>query len=387
MGGAEGYIADVSAALRTEGHESHLIAFAPDETGEPIVETTYAPAPEWPAAAVTTTDVISDVISQFRPDVAYVHTVYHPELVDWIGRRLPTVAYIHGPYAVCPGSAQYLRHSARVCPRTAGAVCLIKAQTEKCCWGRDPLKHLRLLSRVRQYRDAHLRMQRIIVGSEFMRQLMIRGGAPVDKIMRLAPVLIDPQQVPQSHDQDEPIVLYAGRLTAEKGIRHLIQALAATESEWRLLIAGDGPERQPCQALVAKLGLANKIEFLGWLDAAAMDQCYQRCAVVAFPSLWPEPFGRVGPEAFMHGRPVVAYATGGIRDWLEDGATGFLVPPGDVRLLGQQLKQILEDPAQRRRMGAQAQHRAVTLWNSSQHVERLVAVFHEALIRDHCDAN
>ena len=378
-GGAEGYIADVIAALHERGHESHLVAFAPNDTGKPLAATTHAPAPDWPSPVDATLDVISDVIAKFRPDVAYLHAVYHPALIDWIGRRLAAVAYIHGPYPVCPGSAQYLRNSAKVCPHTAGAICLINAQTEKCCWGRDPLKHLRLLRRIDQFRQAHLRMRRIIVGSRFMHDLLVRGGMPASKIACLAPVLIDPGRVREARAADSATVLYAGRLTSEKGIAHLIRALPSIGGEWRLLVAGDGPERGSSEALAEQLGVAARIRFLGWVDVQQLAKRYEECAVVAFPSLWPEPFGRVGPEAFMHGRPVVAYASGGIPDWLEDGTTGFLVPPGDVGQLGQRLHQLLTQPELCRQMGVEAQRRALSLWNTTQHIEYLLTTFGEAM--------
>jgi glycosyltransferase involved in cell wall biosynthesis len=380
-GGAEGYIADAIAALQKSGHESHLVAFAPDDAGESIAPTTNAPAPDWPSPVDATLDVVSDVIAKFRPDVAYLHAVYHPALIDWIGRRLPSVAYIHGPYPVCPGSAQYLRNSAKVCPHTAGAICLINAQAEKCCWGRDPLKHLRLLRRIAQFRQAHLWMRRIIVGSRFMHDLLVRGGAPASKVACLAPVLIDPGQIREGRDAGSATILYAGRLTSEKGITHLIRALASIDGEWRLLVAGDGPERSSSEALAGQLGIAGRIEFLGWLDVQQLTKRYEQCTVVAFPSLWPEPFGRVGPEAFTHSRPVVAYATGGIPDWLEDGTTGFLIPPGDVGQLGRRLHQLLTQPELCQQMGVQAQHRALSLWTTAQHIEHLLSIFGEAMIQ------
>ena len=380
-GGAEGYIADVITALQVRGHESHLIAFAPDDAGKPIAATTYAPTPDWPSSIDAAVGVMNDVIAEFRPDVAYLHAVYHPALVNWLAHRLPSVAYIHAPYPVCPGSAQYLRNSAKVCPHAAGVICLINAQREKCCWGRHPGKHLWLLQRTHQFKQAHLRMRHIIVGSEFMRGLMVRGGAPANKIVRLAPVLIDPRQVTDPISQGAVTVLYAGRLTAEKGIRHLIQALASIKSDWRLLVAGEGPERKPSQALAEQLGVADRIEFLGWLDTHEMAKRYQQCVVVAFPSLWPEPFGRVGPEAFVHGRPVVAYATGGIPDWLTDGETGFLVTPGNIATLGRRLQQLLESPVLCQRLGEQAQRIALTRWNTEGHIIQLLRVFDSAMER------
>jgi hypothetical protein len=114
VGGAEGYIADVSVALREAGHSSHLVYFSPADAGELIPATTYAPLSKWPAPPLQAVEVLEQVVAESHPDVAYIHLAYHPYLVRWVARRLPTVAYVHGPYVVCPGSAQYLRNSAQI---------------------------------------------------------------------------------------------------------------------------------------------------------------------------------------------------------------------------------------------------------------------------------
>ena len=194
-GGAEGYIADVAQALQRQDHHSHLVSFTPNEPLELTESASFVPLPEWPGAVDTAMSAIEAIIEEQRPDIAYIHAVYHPTLVKLLALRLPSIAYIHGPYPVCPGSAQFLRRSSHVCPHTAGAICLINAQREKCCWGRNPAEHWRLLQRTRQFAIAHHDLQRIIVGSRFMQQLMVRGGVSDEKLLRLAPVLIEPTGV------------------------------------------------------------------------------------------------------------------------------------------------------------------------------------------------
>ena len=174
VGGAEDYISEVASALQDAGHNSHLVHFVQNKTDNLLPGATYTPLAAWPDKPGQAIHRIEEVIAAFRPDVAYVHAVYHPDLVKWIGQRLPSVAYVHAPYPVCPGSAQYLRRSSRVCPHTAGVICLFNAQTEHCCWGRDPLKHLRLLARVRGFISAYQSMDAILVGSNYMRRLLIR---------------------------------------------------------------------------------------------------------------------------------------------------------------------------------------------------------------------
>ena len=79
---------------------------------------------------------------------------------------------------------------------------------------------------------------------------------------------------------------------------------------------------------------------------------FANASVVVVPSLWPEPFGIVGIEALAAGRPVIASATGGIGDWLEDGVCGLCVPPGDAGALARALNELLADPERQDAMGA-----------------------------------
>ncbi len=382
QGGIESYIAEVAVALQAYGHESHLIAFAPDEADESILTTTYAPVPDWPSPIDAAVDVLNNVIAKFRPDVAYLHGVYHPGVVNLIAGRLPTVAYVHAPYPVCPGSAQYLRNRAQVCPHSAGLICLVNAQRERCCWGRNPIKHVRLLAQVHAHVKAYQRVRTVLVGSHFMQELLQRGGFPKANISILAPILIS-GTAPVMLNVSSNTILFAGRLTPEKGLRQLIEALALLDLDWQLVVAGDGAERALCQTLAEQRGIAHRIEFIGWQSQAQMITHLQQCACVAYPSLWPEPFGRTGPEAFIHGRPVAGFATGGIGEWLIDGVTGYVAQPGDIAGLSQRIRSLLASPETRLQMGQRARAKALDDWNAAAHVEQLTRFFQEAIVSPH----
>jgi len=373
-GGVEGYIADVSRALVSEGHETQLVSFASEAPSTLLPNTTQLIGPNLEAVLAG----IERVIAGLRPEVAYLHAVYNPQIVRYLGGRLPTVAYVHSPYLICPGYALFLRRSGQVCGRTAGPGCLVKAQIERCCFGRNPIRHLRRLHEVRALLEAVSQVD-VLVGSQFMRHRLIANGLRAVKVSLLTPLLFaEPtsEYVSPSHPE---VILFAGRVTLEKGLRKLIRALATVRGDWRLIVAGDGPDRDTCELLAEQLDLAERVEFAGWVAPAEMKILYQRCAFVAMPSLWPEPYGRVGPEAFLHGRPVVAYAVGGIPDWLEDGETGYLATPGDVEDLCGAITRLIESPAERERMGRTARDRAGMRWNAEAHIQRLVARFQAAI--------
>jgi len=138
-----------------------------------------------------------------------------------------------------------------------------------------------------------------------------------------------------------PEVLYAGRLSPEKGILELVKAAEGLN----LVVAGDGPLRRRVP------------QARGFVPPAELAELYARAAVVACPS-HREGFGVACLEAMAHGRPVVAGAVGGLLDLVVNGETGILVEPGNVPALRAALDRLLDDPDLRRRMGAAGRRRA-----------------------------
>jgi len=373
-GGVEAYIADVSRALLAAGHQTRLISFAFEDPSGLMPGTTQVDE-----SGLTATQIgIARVIEDFQPDVAYVHAVYDPRVVRYIGSRLPAVSYVHGPYIVCPGNALYLRRSGQVCGCTAGPLCLVNAQIEGCVFGRNLIRHVRRLRQVRALIDATSQVN-VLVGSQFMRDRLLANGLRAEKVSLLAPLLFCGSALDYVPALDPRAILYAGRVTLEKGLRRLIQALAPVRNDWQLFVAGDGPDRDACERLAEQLDVRERVHFAGWMASAEMKVLYQRCAFVVVPSLWPEPYGRVGPEAFFHGRPAVAYAVGGIPDWLEDGETGYLATPGDVGSLRRVIVRLIEDPDKCEHMGRTAQKLTSMRWSAKTHVERLLASFRSAV--------
>jgi glycosyltransferase involved in cell wall biosynthesis len=159
--------------------------------------------------------------------------------------------------------------------------------------------------------------------------------------VRVIPNGVDVPAEPGEPD-DPPHVLYAGRLSAEKGVRELVAAARGLP----LVVAGDGPLRAE---VPGALGMVPHDELL---------RMYGRAAVVVCPSRR-EGFGVACLEAMAAGRPVVASAVGGLRDLVVDGETGLLVPPGDVSALRAALERLLGDAELRARLGRAARDRVL----------------------------
>jgi glycosyltransferase involved in cell wall biosynthesis len=167
-----------------------------------------------------------------------------------------------------------------------------------------------------------------------------------------------PDDVPAP--DDPPHILYAGRLSPEKGVLELVEAASGLP----LVIAGDGPlqDRVP--------------QALGMLPHDELVLRYARASVIACPS-YREGFGVVCAEAMAHGRPVVASAVGGLLDLVVDGETGLLVEPGDVSGLRAALERLLGDAELRARMGAAARERIRERFSWARVTQATIDLYHE----------
>jgi colanic acid/amylovoran biosynthesis glycosyltransferase len=166
-------------------------------------------------------------------------------------------------------------------------------------------------------------------------------------------------------DEDEPpFVLYAGRLSREKGVLVLVEAADGIP----LVIVGDGPLREHVPGA------------RGFVAHDELLKLYGRAAVVAVPS-YREGFGVVCAEAMAHGRPVVASAVGGLLDLVSDGVTGIHVPPGDVPALRAALERLLADRELRRRLGEAGRERVRERFSWSAVIDSTLAAYADALRR------
>lgn len=181
--------------------------------------------------------------------------------------------------------------------------------------------------------------------------------------VRVIPSGVDVPETVREPD-DPPHVLYAGRLSAEKGILELVQAARGLP----LVVAGDGP-------------LRNRVPgALGFVPHDELLDLYGRAAVVACPS-HREGYGVVCAEAMAHGRPVVASAVGGLLDLVVDGETGFLVAPGDAAELRGALERLLGDGDLRRRLGEAARERARALLSWDTATEATLTAYEDVVRR------
>ena len=217
---------------------------------------------------------------------------------------------------------------------------------------------------------------RVICVSGYIRNEVIRAyGAPRDKAFAIHNAVSE-ENFPEPHpkllarfrrvlaQENERIVLYVGRLDSEKGVDVLLRAFAGllrSGQNAKLVLAGKGELRAKLEKLTADLGVQRRVVFAGYAVGEVLSYIYHSADVLAVPSLY-EPFGIVALEGMICGLPVVASATGGLTEIIQDGRSGRLVPPGDVSALSSALEQSLSDPAVRARLARTGQKRVRELY-------------------------
>jgi glycosyltransferase involved in cell wall biosynthesis len=192
-------------------------------------------------------------------------------------------------------------------------------------------------------------------------------------------------------DPDELVLLYVGAVVPEKGLLHLLHALARLDPArpFRLLVAGGAglwptadepyPEETGGYAgAVREAGAALSVTWLGVVPRDELPGLYALADLFVCPSVWDDPFPLVNVEAMAAGTPVVASRVGGIPEAVVDGETGLLVPPADPAALAGALTSLVDDAERRQRMGAAARARAAAFtWEKA--ADRLDDLYREVL--------
>ncbi|MDX6484962.1 MAG: hypothetical protein QOF43_115, partial [Gaiellaceae bacterium] len=222
----------------------------------------------------------------------------------------------------------------------------------------------------------------LVVGSAARESVTARGATSVRRFANTIDVAAwtaRAQSLERKRADDDVVVLSVARLVPDKGIDDLIRALAETgDARFRLVVAGDGPEREALMQLAAVLGV--RLTILGHIAEAELAQLYVDADVFALLSRH-EPWGVAVNEAAASGLPLLlSDRVGAASDLLAAERNGFLVPAGDIQEAAAVLKLLAADPALRHALGARSPE-LVRDWNYETSVDNFVAAVREAASR------
>ena len=375
MYGAELQMLALREGLRRRGHDVRLFASRAE-----LVPGTASAADDTCFGSTGRLQVLSQclnpsayfglrrLLAQFRPDVVHVRMFLwqmSPAILPLL-RRVPSLYQIVVYKDVCPKGSKLLPDGT-ACTEPYGQACLRHRCVTPQSWVAAMLQ-LRLLAR---WRAA---FGRIVVLSGPMRDVLHASGLPRFEVVHNG-VVPCPARAPL---HGPPVLAYAGRLSAEKGVAVLLRAFAGMLREVpdaMLLIAGDGEGEPGLRALADTLGIGASIRWLGHVPRAAMEAAFAPAWAQSVPSLWQEPFGNVSSEAMMRGTALVASNVGGASDIVTDGETGLLLPPGDVAALQAALLRVLGDRTEAERLGAAGRRYALEHLSQDRVVDRFEHIY------------
>jgi glycosyltransferase involved in cell wall biosynthesis len=371
-GGVAAHVQASAELLARSGVAVSVVAAQIEQATSPAgVSVHHSPALFDPRAPVATR--FAQALAP-KPEVIHLHQVDDPAIVTALRASAPVVISAHG-YTACT-SGVYFFEPGHECTRAHGPGCVANLALRGCAHTRYPQTLPAKYRNATRGRDALGRADLVVsYGGAVDRHLAANGL----RRRRVIPLFTTVEAVNGSGHAARRRVLFAGRVVAVKGVDVLVRAARDVDGEF--VICGAGRRLAETRRLAERLGLGERISFPGWLDARSLARELAEASVVAIPSLWPEPFGLVGIEAFAAGRPVVASATGGIVEWLEDGVSGLTVPPGDAHALAQALNELLSDPARQQAMGAAGRQAVQERFSPERHVTALLEAYDVARAR------
>lgn len=342
-GGEDTVVAAEVALLRHHGHEVVEYLRHNDD-----IDT----MPSWKVATGTVwanraSQDLRSIVQSARIDIVHCHNTFPliSPSIYWSARRerLPVVQTLHNFRLMCP-QAMLLR-DARVCEDCVGT--LPWRSIVHGCYRGSRLQSAAITCMLGAHRALGTYNQKInayIALNEFCREKFIEGGLPASKL-HVKPNFVDRPSAPAEGVRQG--FVYVGRLSPEKGISTLAQALGQLVGEVELRVAGTGPEAEQLEGL-------RGVSMLGALAPPEVDREMVRSQALVLPSVWYENYPRTLVEAYACGLPVIASRIGALAELVKDRQTGLLFEPGDPAGLAAALMWARDHPGAMAAMGKQA---------------------------------
>jgi glycosyltransferase involved in cell wall biosynthesis len=390
FGGTEAHLLEVMDLMRSNGHQVALFSTAHPGAPKTEFDRYLLPAIDFKSRnhgplerlqlaghvvySFEARRRLRQMIEDFRPDIAHVRGIYHQlsPAILWELRAhgIPVLYHINDFKVLCP-NYNLVAHG-KPCERCCTGA-FWHVITEGCHAG-PPGAALTLAaeSYVHRWLGTYEKcVDLVLAPSRFVAEKLTEHG------WRTAiEVLPHFQTLP-----DEPVpdiladapMLYFGRLSREKGVADVLHAMKLAP-QLRLRIAGDGPERQELENLARDLQLQN-VDFLGHKNGGELGELIGSSAFTIFPSRAYEILGKSILESYAWGRAVVASDLGSRREFVCEGETGLLYPPGDAARMAEAISALSQRPHMAARMGANGRALVADQHAPGKYFSRLMQIY------------
>jgi len=385
-GGAEKYFLDMTNKLRKEGHEVAIFSMKSEKNLESrwkkyfisninFNKKTFRDILLTPGRIIYSCSArrrFKRLVKDFKPDIVHVHNIYHqisPSILSVAKKKkIPVIMHLHDYKLVCPNYKIFTNNkTCTACKKHKYYNCFRYS-----CVDSSRLRSF--LAMIEMYiHHVILKIYKknvdlFISPSEFVKNTLVDFGWDKEKIVVINNYHEKSKDRP-SHKEDN-YLLYFGRLSSEKGVNTLIEAISMSQE--KLKIAGRGPEKDRLISLAKKLKVGDRVEFLGFKERKELEQIINEAKAVIVPSIWPENMSLTMLEALAKGKLVIASNIGALPEIIKDGDNGLLFEAGDARGLLEKIRKLnVLDQEQMRKNAKESVERL----ELNKHFEKLVEIY------------
>jgi len=321
---------------------------------------------------------ISKLLDAEKPDIAHLHIFQHqlsPSILPQIKRRgIPIVYTVHDLKPICPNYQMLCQ--GKICEKCKGGKyyhCLFNRCTKDSFLGSVVNTVEMYFHRFMKYYDL---IDLFITPSNFYREKMIEFGFSGEKIFHL-PNFVKADNYHPSFESENYFV-YLGRLSLEKGIITLVEAMKDVQGA-SLQIIGDGPVRLEIQNTIKNNRLKN-VKLLGYKAGPELKKILTKCMFTVMPSEWYENGPMSLLESFALGKPVVGARIGGIPELIEDGVDGLLFESGNAEDLAAKIQYLIDHKDMLSDMGRKARNKIEVKYSSVTHYEKINKIYSKVMV-------
>lgn len=386
-GGSEKYYFELAQLLKSKGHTVGFFSMKHEEnitTGDAeyfVEEIDLNTGSKLKALDVIYSQenkrLMAKALEEFKPDIVHINNFQRQlsaSIIDAIKEKnIPIVMTAHDLNPICPASI--MLYNGEVCDDciTKGYAQCIK---KKCVKGSTLKSTLGVMEK--KYYDFHKVFRKIdciISPSEFNKNQLVNGKLKYNEIVTLH------NFVNESERNDYVLgdyAFYLGRLSKEKGILNLIEAIGDIPNA-KLLIAGDGPERERIEAYISEHKLDGRITLLGYQNQDSIHKYITNSRFVVIPSICNENCPYSVLEAMEIGKPIVASRIGGIPELIADGENGYLYKADDINELKEKLTLLLDNDDKVNRFAQKSRELYESYYSPDSYYNELIKIYNKVM--------
>jgi len=371
-GGEEESVDSLDELLNLQGHQVHRLERSSREWLNHSMYQQVIDGLQVISSSISS-NLLTEEVHRFKPDLVHFHNLFpvlSPSVLVTAHRMgLPIVQTLHNYRWLC-ANGLFLTPQGQVCEKCKRGNFLSAVRFG--CYGNQRLRTIPMAASLWFHslrKTAQQCIDRFISPSHFLRSKYLEAGWPADRI----DVIANPTRTKvtmKTIRSDDPVFLYVGRLSREKGIQTLLQAFTHFNAPGRLILAGDGPLLEHCQQR-----RSDRIEVLGRISRERVFKEMEKAWALIMPSECFENLPQAVLEAWHTGTPVIASRLGGLSELIQENLTGWTFEPGNASDLAKRLSDVANNPQRSSSLSVMCRQHVKDAFNNEEIYAKLIKTY------------